>query len=366
MSDGRERTDGQPGRPRTARLPMAAALLAAAVLLTSAAVAPGMAGAAGAAPGTPELVYVANADAGPVTAYLATSSGDVSPVATVPNPHNKQTFWDPWVVTFGPSSTLFVQSFLSDATTFAFAPGASTPSRIFRVQGPDSEGMAVDAHGYEYVMGGESAPVISVAAPGVAGRRSDLYDVSPLRQIDTNQDGFSPWPSVLAVDDTDQVLAAVTHPGGNAIEVFRGGPAASTDPVRTITGPNTGLGSCAGFDTCAHVSITYSPLSRDIYAAVSGHSGTRIEEFAGNASGDAAPRRVIAGSNTGLTGMVITGIAVSQHSGDLFVLVKPGQFQGPGSIEVFAPLARGDVAPVHSFVDEHSKFAHGEGIAIGG
>src|SRR5262245_8581421 len=41
------------------------------------------------------LIYVANADSGPVTAYAPGSSGAVAPVRTVSNPQNPNTVWDP-------------------------------------------------------------------------------------------------------------------------------------------------------------------------------------------------------------------------------------------------------------------------------
>jgi hypothetical protein len=316
--------------------------------------------------GPRELVYVANADSGPVTAYPSTAHGPTPPVATLPDPKVGGTVWDPWDVAVGPSSSLFVQTFVSDATTFVFARPASKPSRIFRVQGPDSEGLAVDAAGYEYVMGGEGAPAISVVAPEAAGLPGDLYSVNPVRQLETDQDGFSPWPSVLTVDSANKLLAAVTHRTGNAIEVFQGGPSGPATPIRMIVGPQTGLGTCSGFDTCDHVSITFSPYTGRIYAAVSSPSGSRIEVFAGNASGDARPVRTIAGSSTGLSGNVMTGIADSQHTGDIYVLVKSAQFQGPAQVEAFARLAAGNVAPLRSFTDAASGLADAEGIAITG
>src|SRR5580700_3435060 len=96
----------------------AAALVAGAALLWS----------PGAAVAAQPLIYVASADSGPVTAYPAAASGAVHPVRKVKNPENSKTVWDPWGVTFDSSGALYVQSFLSDATTFVFAPGAADPT----------------------------------------------------------------------------------------------------------------------------------------------------------------------------------------------------------------------------------------------
>ena len=116
-----------------------------------------------------ELVFVANAGSGPVTVYPAHSSGPVASVDSLPDPDLDNTVWDPWGVTFDPAGDLFVQSFVSDATTFVFPWGQTSPSRVFRVDGPDSRSIAVDATGYEYVATGESAGQDLGGRPGGGG-----------------------------------------------------------------------------------------------------------------------------------------------------------------------------------------------------
>jgi hypothetical protein len=87
-------------------------------------------------PSTVELVYVANADDGPVTAYPADSTGDVRPVRRLFSPNDPQTYWQPWGITFDGRANAYVQTFLSDATTFVFPPNSSRPSRMFQVTAP--------------------------------------------------------------------------------------------------------------------------------------------------------------------------------------------------------------------------------------
>jgi hypothetical protein len=326
----------------------------------------GHAALAGASP-APEVVYVANADIGPVTGYRAGSSGRVHPVRTIRNPRLNGTVWDPWTVTLDSSSNLYVQTFLSDATTFVFHLGSPARlTRVFQVTGPDSQSIAVDARGYEYVMGGEAAPEVFVAAPHASGNPRNQYSVSPVRQFSTGQDGFAPWPGTLATDNHGDVLVAVVKATGNAIEVFHGGPSGSDKPIRTISGPRTGLGSCAGFGACDQVSMAYSGLTGRIYVAVSTPAGAHISVFAGRASGNVRPVRTITGSRTGLARGVITGIADSQRTGDIYVMVKGAQFFAPGSVEVFARLADGNIRPLRTFTDIVSRFKDAEGIAVGG
>ncbi len=313
------------------------------------------------------LVYVANADSGPVTAYSAAATGAVDPVLTLDNPNLGNTSWDPWTVAVDSSAHVYVQTFISDATTFVFAPGSSgPPKRVFRVAGPDSQSIAVDEHGYEYVMGGEGSPRVSVAQPKADGTPSDEYGVSPVRQFSTAQDGFEPWASTLSVDKHGELIAAVTKTSGNEIEMFQGGATGSSQPVRVIAGPNTGLGACTGYQTCEHVSVASSPSTGRIYVAVSTPSTTHISVFASGANGDATPLRTIEGSATGLRGNVVTGIAESQKSGKVFVMVKATQFGGSAAVEVFGRHANGNVAPLGSFTDRSTGFRDGEGIAVDG
>jgi hypothetical protein len=320
--------------------------------------------AGGAAPPAPrELIYVANADSGPVTAYAAGSAGAVAPVRMVTNPDKPSTVWDPWGVTFDASEHLYVQTFLSDATTFVFPRGASgstPPTRIFKADGPDNRGIAVDAKGFEYVAGGEGETQIAVEPPGAHGKPGKLYQVKPVRTITLDQ-SFDPWPSVLAVDSQNEILAAVARPQGNAIEIFAGGRTGSAAPVRVISGPDTGLGSCTS--ECDQLSITFSPLTGQIYAAVSDGATTHISVFAGNATGDAPPVSTIEGSMTGLPGHVITGITVSQLDGTIYAMVKTSQF-GTGVIDAYGQTASGNVPPLRSFTDSQSGFADAAGLAI--
>jgi hypothetical protein len=313
-----------------------------------------------------EVVFVANADSGPVTAYGAASSGSVAPVRTLDNPKLDNTFWDPWTVAVDSSSRVYIQTFISDATSFVFPSSSSgRPSRVFRVTGPDSQSIAVDENGFEYVMGGEGPPQVFVAAPNADGKPANGYSVRPVREFPTGQDGVEPWASTLSVDKQGEVIAAITKVSGNSVEVFRGGATGGSQPVRTIAGSRTDLGNCAGYQACDHVSVTSSLSTGRIYVAVSSPLGTHIDIFAPGATGNVEPERTIRGKMTGLTGNVVTGIAESQATGDVFVMVKASQFGGPAEVEVFGRHADGNVAPLRSFTDRMTGFEAAQGIAVG-
>lgn len=310
--------------------------------------------------GGPEFVYVANAH-GPVTAYPTGSTGAVSPVRQLADPGDPNTYWGPWGIAFDISGNAYAQSFLSDATTFVYSPGATTPGRIFRVAGPDSRAVAVDSAGYAYVTTGQAEAVIAVAAPGARGTAANLYTVPAVRQIPLDET-FHPWPGVLTTDTSGHVIAGVVRANGNAVEFFNGGPSGSATPVRVIAGPHTGLGTCSS--TCDQLAVAYSAFTGRLYVAVSQGQQTRINVYAGNASGDAAPVRVISGPATGLAGKVITGIAGSQVDGTIYVLTKAAPFSSPGSILAFDRLASGNTPPRRTFTDSGTGLADGLGIAV--
>jgi hypothetical protein len=356
---------GIASRPAGCRTIATVGSLAALVLLAAAPAASGHASTGAAAAGPGELVYVANADAGAVTAHAASSSGPVSPSRRNRDPNDPNTYWDPWGVTFDAGHHLYVQTFLSDATSFVFAPGAmgkDQPKRIFVGGGPDTRSIAVDGSGYEYIATGESSAEIDVLPPHANGRPGDLYHVQPLRTIPTDEATWFPWPDILTTDAENEVLAALVRSQGNAVEVFEGGPQGPSSPIRTITGPHTHLGTCPG-QPCDQVAVTSSSLTGLTYVAVSESASTRICEFAANADGDARPVRIIEGPNTRFAGMVITGIAVSPRTGEVYVMVKRAQF-GTGEVDVFARHASGDAAPERTFTDSTSGFVDAQGIAI--
>lgn len=319
------------------------------------------------ATGAGESVYVARASSGPVTAYPTSSTGKVPPARTLADPGLAGTVWDPWGVALGPDGSVYVQSFLSDATTLVFAPGSSgttAPTRVFRVGGPDSRSIAVDAAGYAAVATGEAAAVIDIAAPGASGRAADLYDVTPVRAVPTSEAVWHPWPDILSLAGPGDVAAALVGAGGNAVDVFASGSGGGAAPVRSISGASTGLGSC-GTGTCTQVSVAYSPVAQQLDVAVDDGAATRIEVFPVGAAGDVAPTCTISGARTRLARKVLTGIAVSPTTGTIYVMAKTKEFGGTGRVDAFSATRCGNVAPVRSFGDRSNGFSDAMGIAVG-
>lgn len=326
----------------------------------------GTAGSGGAPAARGELIYVANADGGPVTAYLAASAGAVTPARAVLAAADSNANWQPWGVAFDRSGNLYVQTFLSDATAFVFRPGArgTTPAlRKFVGNSPDNRSIAVDSAGYEYVAGGEQPTVIVVEPPAAAGGPGDLYYVPPVRTIQLDEQ-WNPWPSDLAAGADNELVAVTSRPEGNAIEIFSGGAHGGSAPVRVISGPRTGLGSCG---SACDLAVAFSPLTGSIYAAVTDGARTRISVFAGGASGDARPVATIGGPGTGLAGTAITGIAVSQCDGTIYVMAHTASADfTPARVYAYGSLADGNAIPLRYFTDRRSRFTDSQGLAITG
>jgi hypothetical protein len=303
-----------------------------------------------------EIVYVA-AENHAVYGYNAASRGNVSPIREADPPKDRNAFWDPWSLAFDRAGNLYVQSFASNATTFVFAPNPRRgvrPIRIFQLYGPDSQGIGVDNQGYEYVLSGDTCCFLAIGPPGAAGKANNDYYVQPVRTVGVGF-AYPPWPGTVTIAAGRDPVVVVGH----AIQTYQGGPTGSPAPIRVLRGRATGLSGQLG--------VTASPKSGLLYVTSStGKSTTHISEFAADAKGNLKPLRVIQGGATGLSGRVITGIAVSPVTGDIYAMVKPSQYSGPARIEVFGKLAHGNVSPIRSFTDRATQFGDAEGIAIRG
>jgi hypothetical protein len=91
----------------------------------------------------------------------------------------------------------------------------------------------VDANGFEYVAGGQAGAAIAVEPPDANRVPADLYYIPPVRTVTLN-DSLIPWPSILAVNRHNEVVAAVTSAQGNAIKTFAGGAGGWARAVRCV------------------------------------------------------------------------------------------------------------------------------------
>jgi DNA-binding beta-propeller fold protein YncE len=208
-------------------------------------------------------------------------------------------------------------------------------------------------------------------------------NVAPSREIHTPHGTFG-----ITVDEAAQeVFLTVQH--DSAIVVYRKGASGEEPPLRMLQGDRTRLADPHGialdtqrgvFYVTNHGSVHSTsrdaatllsperraeqlklvnwPLERDFAIPGSGRTlPPAITVYAKNASGDAAPVRVIEGPRTGLNWP--TGIAVEQESGDIYVTNDTTD-----SILVFAANASGDVAPRRVLKGAKTGLKNPTGLAL--
>ena len=130
-----------------------------------------------------------------------------------------------------------------------------------------------------------------------------------------------------------------------------------------LTGSSTRLGATRSAYG-SPFTVTFSPLTGRLYTAVSDGASTRINVFPGDASGNVAPLRTIAGPATGLTGLVVTGLADDPCQGNIYALSADSVFGKSGRVLVFGRLAQGNVAPLRRFTETDTHLADSRGMAF--
>jgi sugar lactone lactonase YvrE len=179
-----------------------------------------------------------------------------------------------------------------------------------------------------------------------------------------------------------------------SVAVFAPGATGNVAPIRSISGPNTGLMASVNnldgmaFDSAGNLYVAnpganvliFAPGANGNVAPKSvlnnvapagiaidssdrlyvtgfvGVIGGGIEVFAAGASGNATPINTIAGNLTGLS--LPVGVALDGH-GNIYV-----SDLGAGKIFVFAPTASGNVPPIETISGSNTKLFEPAGIAL--
>jgi hypothetical protein len=186
----------------------------------------------------------------------------------------------------------------------------------------------------------ESTNSIDVFAPGTNG------DVAPIRTISGPSTGIGPGygPDDVKVDAAGDVFASNFN--SDSITEYAPGASGDVAPICTISGSNTGL------DDNDDISIAPDGT---IYAG--NFYGNSVEVFGPGSCGNVTPERIITGSATGLG--EVDGLGVDA-AGNLYVDNTLG-----GSIEVFAPGANGNVAPVDTIAGSLTGLTGPDDIVVG-
>jgi hypothetical protein len=195
-------------------------------------------------------------------------------------------------VAFDRKGQLFVSAFLPEGgrAVEVFAPGANgcvKPKRTI----PDEGGLAIDSNNLLYVANSMTATI-------------DIFPAGSstmLAQIGGSNTGLVA-PGTVAVDASLNVYVFDTATA--TISEFAAGVHGNVTPMRTISGPNTGLSGGNGFS----FGLAVSKTSGEIF--VSNPGSNAILGFAATASGNLAPIQTIAGGATGLADPL--GLAVTE------------------------------------------------------
>ncbi|GAC1418440.1 MAG: hypothetical protein NVSMB64_28110 [Candidatus Velthaea sp.] len=199
--------------------------------------------------------------------------------------------------------------------------GRVMPIAVIRCGLIDAWAAAVDAFGNVHVTDPRAGSVVTFAstANGCADPISVLHGPNTLLGAATG----------IAINRLGRIITS-SGPA-NSLSVYRSGAAGDSRPLATIAGPKTALSEPEGVAVDAFDSM---------YAA--NYNSASVTEYPSYATGDAVPSRTIAGSNTQLRSPI--GIAISRRTGEIYV----ADFSafGSGAVLVFAPAARGNVAPI--------------------
>ena len=231
-------------------------------------------------------VYVADSGANAITEY---NRGATTPTATIAGPITGLA--SPAGLTLDGAGRLYVANRAANSIT-VFAPDVSgNTGPLFTIAGPDTglispAAVAVDSQGRLWVANASGNSITAYAA-GASG------DAKPVARIFGSATGLNE-PQALALDSGGNLLVANTF--GESVTSYAVafiGIATNPNvaPLRTISGPSTGLSFPDGVDVDG---------SGRVYVA--NQFGNDITTYAANANGNVAPIATIAGGNTGLAG----------------------------------------------------------------
>jgi len=285
---------------------------------------------------TTALILVANEGAGlagTIGEFAENANGNVAPSSVISN-HNG----GPVAIAFSSKEGIGIANGNIDssgqvgAETFALSTGDILTGITCFGKPIQTNGVAFDSTGRLYVsafLGRTHA--VEVFRPGATGC------AKPKRTI--------PDAGGVAIDSNNVLYVA--NRTAQTIDLFAAG---SSTMETQIGGSNTGLvaPSTVAVDAALNVYVF------DTQTAT-------ISEFAAGATGNVAPIRTIAGSNTELYGgnSFSFGLAVSKASGEIFV-ANPGS----NAILGFAANATGNVAPIQTIAGGATGLSNPLGLAV--
>jgi hypothetical protein len=311
---------------------------------------------------TPAAIFVANLSGGYVTVYPLGSNGDVAPISTIEGAATR--LGSPEDIALDSKGNIYVTSELWNAGTYAgnsivvFSAGSKgNASPIAIIGGPHTRmrgvhSIAVDSIGGIYA--GTIEPVPAGLRIFVAGSNGDVEPRAAIGGPNTKLQGASG----IAVDPKGALIVANLSglSTGSGVLVFPAGGDGDLRPSATISGAKAGVDWPAGVALDSH---------GDIYVVDAGRHGSppSIRVYSAGSNGDVPPIVTISGSNTGLSGRHVRGIALDSKE-NLYV-TSDGSNGTASSITVFKAGSNGNVKPVAVISGDNTRLSAAVGIAIG-
>jgi sugar lactone lactonase YvrE len=318
-------------------------------------------------------IYVTNDPTGTVTVYAASASGNVPPIAVI---GGSNTLLDePFAIALDASGRIYVLNGGDSGKVTVYPPlaastGILNEAPIAVIVGSNTllsrpAGIAVDASGDIYVANQQGGPIGpgDIYAPGVitiyhAGNNGN---VAPTATISGAATGLV-YPLGIALDSFGNIYVSNSEGGfygavmitfDASVTVYTAGTDGNVAPIRTISGPSTGLGSSAG---------VVLDSSGNVYTAgfLDG-VGDTVNSYAAGSNGNVSPLTSIIGRDTGLDGP--GGIALDS-AGSLYVSNNGGGPTGGGSITIYPPGSSGDAGPTTTITSSFTELPSASCIAV--
>ena len=335
-----------------------------------------------------DAMYVANLRGRYVTVYPLSSNGDVAPTSTLNiaqvstidgiatqlreptaialdgrgniyvtcnNWTNLVTWWNPITWTNqgtyeGSSIVVFAAGSKDNATPIATIAGPHTGLRtVFSLAVDPSGNISVGTF-----IGNDGPVGVEVFAAGSNG------DVKPRAAIIGHNTAIQ-FPGIesprgVAFDPKGNLVVADESylSKGSSVLFFPASADGDARPSGIINGDKTGIDSPAGVALDARGNIYLANAGRPGFPA-----GIRV--FSAGSNGNVAPIATISGSNTGLYGRTLRGIALDSEE-NIYIT---SDHSTQSSIAVFAPGSNGNVKPIAVIDGDNTGLSVAIGIAVG-
>jgi hypothetical protein len=312
-------------------------------------------------------IFVANFGGNYITIYPIGSNGNVAPVATIDGAATMLT--GPEGIALDSKAHIFVLNVFVNysrprdgGSVTEFAAGSrGNVSPIATIAGPRTllrsvQSISVDSNDNIYVGAGEPAP------PGVrvfaAKSNGDVIPRANIGGLETGlQNTFG-----LATDLNGRLFAANDSGDNNySVFAFPDSGDGNMKPGVTIGGSETGLGSPAGVALDSRGNIYVANAGRYSYGS---NFPASIKVFASGSRGNVAPIATIVGSDTGLDGRTLRGIALDSE-GNVYVTSDRADDGETSSITVFVAGSNGNVKPIAVIGGDNTGLSAAAGIAVG-